>query len=120
MDEQRKRFLTREEAGIILGGDSRPLSESTIRRLIAAGRIRVTADGRKLQRIIASSVYALADYLERGGSLWHGKPMAMATDRSTKARKAQDGGSRKSPTDTVDTSASAPEAKKKPRLTKLT
>lgn len=120
MDEQRKRFLTREEAGAILGGDSRPLSESTIRRLIAAGRIRVTADSRKLQRIIGTSVYALADYLERGGSLWHGNPMATATARSTRRQKAQDAGSRKSPMDTADTSDGAPSPKKTPRLRELT
>lgn len=119
MDEPRKRFLTRAESGAILGGDSRPLSESTIRRLIAAGRIRVTADSRKLQRIIGASVYALADHLERGGSLWHGNPMATEAARSTKARKAQADGSRKSQMDMADTSESVPEARKTPRFTKL-
>lgn len=119
MDEPRKRFLTRAEAGAILGGDSRPLSESTIRRLIAAGRIRVTADSRKLQRIIGASVYALADHLERGGSLWHGNPMATEAARSTKARRDRGDGLRKSLMDTADTSESAPKANGKPRLREL-
>ena len=119
MDEPRKRFLTREEAGAILGGDSRPLSESTIRRLIKEGRIRVTADGRKLQRIIGASVYALADNLERGGSLWHGMLTDTATDQSTKVRKARGAGSRKSQTDMVGTPDDGQKAKKQPRLLKL-
>jgi hypothetical protein len=71
------RFLTLDEAGAILGG-SRPLSTATIRRLIAAGRLRATADTRKLRRVIAASVYALADALEHGGSLWHAHPAPSA------------------------------------------
>lgn len=51
-----KRFLTVEEAGVILGGEDRPLSPSTIRRLIVAGRIRTTGDTRKLKRIIAAGL----------------------------------------------------------------
>ena len=119
MSEQQKRFLTRAEAGAILGGDSRPLSESTIRRLIKEGRIRVTADGRKLQRIIGASVYALADNLERGGSLWHDMLTDTAMDQSTKVRKARGVGSRKSQTDTATSLGDGQKAKKQPRLLKL-
>ena len=117
--DKRKRFLTREEAGVILGGDTRPLSESTVRRLIREGRIRVTADSRKLQRIIASSVYDLAENLEQGGSLWHGMLTVTATDRSMKVRKDRGAGSRKSPMGTAETSDEGQKVKKTPRLLKL-
>lgn len=72
-DPKRQRFMTIEEAAVILGGSTRPFSRSTIDKLVRLGRIRATAARARGKRIIASSVYALADHLEEGGDLWEGE-----------------------------------------------
>ena len=62
-------FITREQAGVLLGGTERPFSRYTVEKLIALGRLKDNGGTRKLRRVSRASVEALIREVENGGSL---------------------------------------------------
>lgn len=91
------RVMTREQAGVILGGEERPYSKYVIERLVTAGKL-VAIGVHKNRRITRRSVMELARQLEQGVDIWQGaetkeavavKAASIRTSRASGGRKSQ-------------------------------